>query len=170
MNLFNWTPTLVGMIWVPTECDVNNLSQINIQGPSDHKSAWWCILNKTCNKNQEVQMNRFNVLPFWLSTWMNGNLHKHFDQDSERWFNLNWSLPLGQSNFRDPPPPLGGQFLFVYLLLSVYDNDQKVVNLLGSSQPKNYILFFDFLFHFLMCSLFLFSIYKNLGFTINICS
>ena len=64
---------------ISSRCDVTNSSQINSQGPSDHQSALRCVLDKTWNvatQNSKSSWLVLNLTYFWLSTWMNDNLHK----------------------------------------------------------------------------------------------
>ena len=44
-------------------CDITSSSQISKQGPSDHQSAWRCILDKTWNV---ASTNNVNILQFNL--------------------------------------------------------------------------------------------------------
>ena len=64
--------------FISSHCDITNSSQINTQGPSDHQSAWRCVLDKTWNVATQSSKSSWTVSIFNLLiiTWMNDNLHK----------------------------------------------------------------------------------------------
>ena len=59
----------------PHDGDITNSSQINSQEPTDHQSAWQCVLDKTWNVATQTkisQMNSFNRFIFliiYLDEW-----------------------------------------------------------------------------------------------------